>query len=492
MSADISRPVAVTGATRDDVRSDVDVLRTIAIAAGMAWAILFVVVGVVHQLEMYADGSIFSYSVAVRDGWAFHWHNIPGRLFVYFFCHLPAETYVALTGDARGAIALYGLLFFAAPLLGLAATFAADRSKGRVIFGYACLSTACLCPLVFGFPTEMWMAHALFWPALAVCHDARGGIGRTALVFAALLALVFTHEGALIFAATILATLLLRGRRDAAFRRAAAAFLVALSIWLAVKAELRPDDYFARILPWATLNFIDVDNLANALCRLLLGALAGYGLAFLVLRRLAPAKAHLGAASIIAVALAAYWLLFDHALHTDHRYYMRTALLVATPLLGALAAVQALHADGRLEAPFLPRGIAVPGDVAAQAIAGAILLVMLVHTVETVKFVRAWNHYKAAVRALAMGAASDPELGDARFVSSDRIRADLGRLSWSSTTPFLSVLVARKFAPARLVVDPTANYFWLSCKTASANEAADRVIRAEARGLVRTHACLHR
>jgi len=47
-------------------------------------------------------------------------------------------------------------------------------------------------------------------------------------------------------------------------------------------------------------------------------------------------------------------------------------------------------------------------------------------------------------------------------------------------------------APARLVVDPTANYFWLSCKTASANEAADRVVVAQARGLVRTHACLHR
>jgi len=84
-----------------------------------------------------------------------------------------------------------------------------DRSKGRIIFAYACLSTACLCPLVFGFPSEIWIAHSLFWPTLAVCHYARPGIGATALVFAVLLALVFTHEGALIFAVAIVATLLL-------------------------------------------------------------------------------------------------------------------------------------------------------------------------------------------------------------------------------------------------------------------------------------------
>src|SRR5215472_3080579 len=288
MISGISGPATVAYAPRDAVsgRSDVDVLRALAIAAGIGWSVVFVVIGLRYELQLYADGSIFSYAIAVRDAWAFHWHNISGRLFVYLCCHLPAETYVELAGDPYGGIVVYGFLFFVAPLLGLIATFAADRSRGRIIFSYACLSTACLCPLVFGFPTEMWMAHALFWPTLALCHDPRGGIWRGALVLAALLALVFTHEGALIFAAAILATLLLRGTRDAAFRRAAVVFLVVLSIWVAVKTELRPDDYFSRILPWATLNFIDVDNLANALCRLLLGALAGYGLVFLVLRRL--------------------------------------------------------------------------------------------------------------------------------------------------------------------------------------------------------------
>ena len=77
-------------------------------------------------------------------------------------------------------------------------------------------------------------------------------------------------------------------------------------------------------------------------------------------------------------------------------------------------------------------------------------------------------------------------------MSSERIGSDLNRLAWSSTTPFLSVLVAPKFAPAKLVVDPSENYFWLSCKTATANEEADRVIPVQTRRLVRIHACLHR
>src|SRR5215475_2831607 len=250
MISGISGPATVAYAPRDAVsgRSDVDVLRALAIAAGIGWSVVFVVIGLRYELQLYADGSIFSYAIAVRDAWAFHWHNISGRLFVYLCCHLPAETYVELAGDPYGGIVVYGFLFFVAPLLGLIATFAADRSRGRIIFSYACLSTACLCPLVFGFPTEMWMAHALFWPTLAVCHYARCGKRGIALVFATLLALVFTHEGALIFAVAIMATLSFRGVRDAAFLRAASVSFVVLSIWAIVTTIFPPDPYIAIVL----------------------------------------------------------------------------------------------------------------------------------------------------------------------------------------------------------------------------------------------------
>ena len=470
-------------------------LRILVIAAGIAWSVLFVVAGLRFGLQLYADGSLFSYAVAAQDAWAFHWHNISGRLFVYLFSLWPAETYVGLTGDARGGIDLYGVLFYAGQLLGLAATFAADRSKGRIIFAYACLSTACLCPLVFGFPTEMWMAHAVFWPALAVCHYARPGIGGMIAVFAALLALVFTHEGALVFAAAIVSTLLLRGLRDAALLRAAGAFVVAMAIWALVKLVLPPDDYFASIIQNAALNFIEVANITSGMFLLLLVALGSYGIAILVFRRLVPAQAHICAAALVAVALAAYWLWFDQALHTANRYGLRTALLIGTPAFGALAAAYALSADGRLNLP-VPLQTRLLGALAtdrvAQAACGAVLLVMLLHAVETAKFVTAWAEYKGAVRALAMGTASDPALGDRRLVSSARIDGRLNRLAWSSTTHFLSVLLAPDFAPARLVVDPGNNYIWLSCRMAVASEQAERAIPVESRRLVRVHACLHR
>ena len=196
------------------------------------------------------------------------------------------------------------------------------------------------------------------------------------------------------------------------------------------------------------------------------------------------------------MALAAYWLWFDRALHTDNRYYMRTVLLVGTLALGTLAAVQALAADGRLRlpVPFLPRLMqALHGwrDGSGDASAPSWWSCWCTRS-RPRNSSRAWTQYKAAVRALAIGTASDPVLGDAHFVSSDRIGADLNRLSWFSTTHFLSVLVAPGFAPARLVVDPQANYFSLSCATATANEEADRVVPVASRRLVRVYACLHR
>jgi hypothetical protein len=470
-------------------------LRTLVIAAGVGWAVLFVVVGLRFGLQQYADGSLFSYAVAVQDAWEFHWHNISGRLLVYLFSLLPAETYVGLTGDARGGIALYGFLFYGAQLLGLAATFAADRSDGRIIFAYACLSTACLCPLVYGLPTEMWMAHAVFWPALALCHYARPGIAGTVVVFVALLALVLTHEGALVFAAVIVFTLILRGVLDAALLRAAGAFAAALAVWALVKLALPPDDYFASIIERAALGFVDIANFTSGLFVLLLAALAGYAIAIAIFRRLLPAQAHLLAALLIAAMLCIYWLWFDQALHTDNRYGLRTALFGGTVILGCLASAYALRADDRLSlpVPLLPRLLAaLATEGAARAAFGAVVLVMLVNAVETVKFVAAWTEYKGAVRALAMGTASDPALGYRRFVSSARLDAKLNRLAWSSTTHFLSVLLAPKFAPVRLVVDPGDNYIWLSCRMAMASEQAERAIPVESRRLVRLHACLHR
>lgn len=474
-------------------RSSAETLRALVVAVGLCWSLAFIFVALEYELQLYADGAMFSYAVAAQDVWAFHWHNISGRLTVFFLSLWPAELYVGLTGSPWGGIVTYGFLFYVAPLIGLLATFLADRSRGRVIFVYACFSTALLCPLMFGFPTEVWMSHALFWPTLAITHYAQRTAAGVAVIFVMLLAVTFTHEGALVMAVTIVATLALRGVRDPSFSRAANILIVVLTVWAVAKILLPPGNYFAGVLLRAALHFFDPAILEVNLFVVLFVALAGYGFVMRILWRLVPGKAHLFAAAIVAAMLAVHWLAYDHTIHANNRYYMRTVVVIITPVLGILAAMFALPADrlSRHVPKLLQAVTALTSKTSNQAIVGAFLLVTLVHAVETVKFVSAWTNYKAAVKALAVGTAFDPALGDPHFVSSDRIDADLNRLSWFSTTQYLSLIVAN-FTPNRLVVDPMNNYFWLSCDTATANYNAARIIPPASRNLVRIYSCLHR
>ncbi len=470
-------------------------LRQLSIAAGIGSAIAFIVAGLATRLQMFGDGSIFSYAVAAQDAWTFHWHNISGRMFSYVYAYIPAEAVVGLTGSATAGIAVYGLLHFSAPLLGLLLTYAADRGKDRTIFVFACLSTACLCPLVYGAPTEMWMAHALFWPAIATCLyapvNARGNIA----IFALLLALVFTHEGAIIFAAAILFVVFLRGWRDAIFVRTVAAFALAMAIWLIVKLTLRPDDYIAGVLGAAAYKFIDIANLTEPAFVLIAAIIAIDDLLTIMLRKVAPLKTYALSLIVCVMLLAAYWFWFDKSLLAEHRYNLRTVLLILTPAFGLVATIAAMNENTRVQSPltFLPTlATALERACNPRVIFSAIALTLLVHTVETTKFVWVWTQYKSAIAVLAAGTASDPTLGDPAFVSSKRIDPALNRLSWHSTTPYLSVLLAPEMKPTRLVVDPGTGYFWLPCDTAKQSEQRSAALPAESRRLIRTYSCLHR
>jgi hypothetical protein len=224
-------------------------------------------------------------------------------------------------------------------------------------------------------------------------------------------------------------------------------------------------------------------------------ALGGYAMVCYLLRRAAPDRGYFYAALIVAAVLGAYWLLGHHPVHAERRYYMRTLLIVFTPIAGIAASIMALRAQNllRRNLPYLLRvSDALRGPAAARAILGAVAIVTLVHAVETQRFVATWTDYRHALRALAGGTASDPTLGDARFVSSGRIDHGLNRLSWWSTTPYLSVLVTSNLAPARLVFAPDSNYFWLSCETATANARAQNPVPQDTRRLIAKYSCLHR
>jgi hypothetical protein len=480
---------------QDGTQRDWQRFHAFAIAVGFAACVVFILAGVLTRLEMFGDGSIFSYAVAAQLAWDFHWHNISGRLFTYLYAYVVPQQLVALTGSARAGIAAYGTLFLSAPLFGLLAMAAAVRSPSRSLLVYACLSTALLCPFVYGAPTEMWMAQALFWPALSLSVFAPLTASGAAAVLIALLALVFTHEGAIVLALSILFALYLRGGRDPRFLRALIAFGAAMLIWAAVKLTLQPDAYIASVIHDAAFKFIDIRNLAQPAFLTILSVLAAYALLIASIKALGIGRPRLLAFAICSATLAIFWLWFDHWVLSEARYDIRTVLLIGIPILGVLASLQTMTAEEWDGSPlsflrnWFKRASRLPSP---SALAGALALVLLVHAVETVKFVYEWTQYKAAVRTLATGTNADPQLGSELFVSSERIAPDLNRLGWNSTTPFLSVLVAPDLTPSRLVVDPSAGYFWLSCATATESERTSTALPEQARRLIRLHACLHR
>jgi hypothetical protein len=340
----------------------------------------------------------------------------------------------------------------------------------------------------------MWMAHAVFWPALALAHYARRDILGALILLLTMTALSLTHAGGVVFAIAIVATLALHGFRHSLFLRGAAVLFVAMALWAIVKAVYPPDDYFADVLVRAGMHFFDLAIFQANLVVLLLVVIAGYALLFLALSRIMPVEtALLTALAVSAIALLTYWLAFDQWVHASNRYYLRTALVVITPVFGVLAAVYAMRADGApIDCPRLLQIAKILASVTViRACIGAIILCTAIHVVQTAKFVTDWTAYKAAVRALALGSASDPALGDPRFVSSQRISPELNQLSWFSTVEYLSIILS-DFKPVRIVVDPAGNYFWLSCRTATENAKATRSVPMPARDLVRIYSCLHR
>jgi hypothetical protein len=475
------------------LRLDERSFRFLIIGAGLCWSVAFVVIALFYELELYGDGAMFSYAVAVRDVWAFHWHNISGRTSVFLLSLLPAEALVGISGNPWVGIITYGLLFYISPFVGLILTYMADRSPGNTIFVYACTSTAVLCPLIFGFPTEMWLAHAIFWPVLALSHYARPTVAASMLVFVAQLLLAFTHEGALVLLLVVVATLAPRGLRSTSFVRAAICLIIILVMAAISKIAFPPDDYYASAFWRAALHFFDLEVFKVRVVSLLLAALTAYGAILALLCIWSPRRACIYAFGMLLGLLSAYWLYFDHSVHASSRYYLRTALVILTPLLGVEAALAAMTKEGIVSARWtsLQNAFISPGSRTLCAAASVFVVVSLIHVVETVKFVASWSDYRNAIAVLAMSSKSDPALGNPRFVSAERISPVLTRLSWFSTIPYLSIILS-DFSPNRLVIDPTGNYFWLSCGTATRNKDAELVVPVQTRELVRFYSCLHR
>lgn len=421
------------------------------------WCAAFPLVGLWARLHWFADGSLFSYAVAAGQGWEYHWRQIPGRVAAFLYATAPAQ----LLGGEAG-VWLYAALWFAAPALSLALAWRLDRDGH--IRPWAALSSALLLPFLFGFPTELWISHAAFWPALALLwRAAPAPVSAAALGVTAL-----SHEAGLVWA-VFAAALAVLSPAPGAWRRAALALAPALLAWFAMKTLVVPDPYVAEVMARVARSFADPSNLAPPVVLLALGGLAAFA-AGLALRR------GVGVAlGLAAAALALAWLLLDVPVHGWARYFVRSLVFLLVPALALLAALRARA--------WLP----CCESWAAPAL-GALAVVTLVHAVELARFVALWRPYVASVGALAMSDESDPALGDAAFVSAARLPPRFAPMGWHSTTPFLSVLAAPGLAPRRLVVDPAVGYWWFDCAGASRPTA----LPAETAALVRRYACRYR
>jgi hypothetical protein len=338
----------------------------------------------------------------------------------------------------------------------------------------------------------MWLAHAIFWPVLALSHYAGATVAGAIAVFASSLLLAFTHEGALVLLLAILPTLAPRGLQSNAFRRAAANLIVIVVLAIASKMLVPPDDYYADAFMRAALHFFDPAIFEVAVVVTLLAAVVTYAAMYGLISIYFPKGACLYSFGALLVFLCVYWLRFDHSVLANDRYYLRTAVLVATFLLGIMAALAAMTREGLVQnrlATFQQTVVSSQDRICA--LTSLLVAVTLIHAVETVKFVSAWSHYQSAIAALAVSNESDAALSDPRFVSSRRVSPELALLAWFSTIPYLSVILAN-FRPNRLVIDPAGNYFWLSCATATSNAKRELVVPVQAREWIRIYSCLHR
>jgi hypothetical protein len=333
----------------------------------------------------------------------------------------------------------------------------------------------------------------MFWPTLALSHYAKTTSSGALLVFTAWLLMAFTHEAALVLLLAIATTLAPRGLWSPAFVRAAINLMIVAILAAAAKIILPPDDYYAGAFLRAALHFFDLGIFRVEFVLILLAAIIAYGAILMLLSIWLPRWACIWALGILLGLLSIYWLHLDHSVHASSRYYLRTALVVVTPLLGALAAFAALTREGIVPNRLarLQHTLISPRGGTLCALASIFLVMTLIHAIETGKFVASWIDYRDAVAMLTMSSNSDPALGDPRFVSAERISPALAPLSWFSTTPYLSIILSN-FSPNRLVIDPAGNYFWLSCGTATRNKDAELVVPVQTRELVRVYSCLHR
>ena len=452
-----------------------DRLLTGAILLGLAVAAGLSVAAFTTGLILYADGAFFSFLVGIQESWSQVWYLMPARVAVYLLTVLPAETARGWGLPAPAAMRLYQALFIGLPFFGLAACLVPLPREARWLLLFPVLSLLALTVSALGYPSETMLTLAAFWPALYGWRFARGRIGPALVTLAATAAFVFSHPG-MVFGLPLLALAAALRFREAPERRIRQELLllgvattVLLVLWAWRLAIEMSDPRFVQVgqRMWSLAGLVEVARLQPAILVVLLYILLWAALAW---RRdgATPWAAWLGFPAVATL----FTLLHAEVVTPESHYYVRTALVLLLPLLGALA---------------LWSGRIAPSGATTLAMVVALAATQLSHDVA---FIRAWLNYRDGIRASVADAA--PRIVTLEQALAARPDPAGAALVWSWGQPYLSLTLPGFDRYAAIVAAAPGAYSPFRCSQMGLVTARADWVPPETLAALQTHVCSER
>lgn len=466
----------------------------------VAVTIVYSVVYVTTNLNLFFDGSAFSAAVASGRPWELCWCNFPGRFASYSLVSLPASAFGQLSGSGAGAVHVYAGLYIIWPTLGVVATRFIDCTNGRHISVFCNIATLTVPAYVFGFPTEVWIFFGVLWPALACCACAQNSLWRVGLALVLLPVLAFTYEGAIPFFPILAAATIWR---CSGIRRSIllAAIVSTLAGWVAVKMFV-PGCFEWRPNPFNMLSLGSMINSVSAGIALVLTAWLTAVL-FVGIAKLEESKQRYLPLIVSAVVFLVYSYLTLDKLHAHTRYVVRYFVLYQTFVMAAVCvgwlAAQDMGMHGRLGRQLSVLEHALRGRFARQFRQGVSVFIavsVLTHAYGLAKFLHRWTAANEEIDHIIRSGASVPEGYSLFTLDGDEVVVTPGSGSpspaWATmsySVAFHSILRAPGFDTHRIIVPQTPAFPIGYCETAKGIERNPGLIGRHSAELLSFYYC---
>lgn len=424
------------------------------------------VAGAVCGVMAFADGGYFVFGMATGDPWHLFWNNVPQRAAAYVITIAPLE-WALDRGllSVASLLPIYSAVFLGFPVACMAlAPLSLGREQRRLLI-YPALALAGIAPLLYGFPTEVWLMLGAFWVVLFTVIGRARARARLAVFALSLPVLLFLHDLGILLSLVILGFVALRALLDREKRVTAGVMLgVALPVlacWLWVKLYVPiPDPVFARQIAGNGAQMLDPRLMLKSgpLVAIALATLLVLGLAW---RRVDRGRAAIAAVLLFAVMVAAGGYMLKPFI--PGHYTLRILVTGINLGLAGLAFMSDVSGTPRPR----PAYAGMSGWTVLLATA-----VIAQQAVMTGFFLRDWSTYRSTLGGLASAPARTPDLdladlGPALAGADARTRRIvLTQMNWGWPTLYQNYVLSN-FRPHRLFVHMRhANV--LSCATVSA------------------------